>query len=596
MTPQKSFNRVHSIFFVSAFFILLIVYAGLGLPPEHAQKAAPLSQDNQAPPAQSQRELRTGTPKHIPLKIKAKNVTNEKWANDLEIEVTNTSDKPIYFLSFSLRLQGIKADDGVEFGFWLHYGRPQLIDFSEPLENTDVPLMPNETCVLKIPEEEAISWETYRKKNNKPHPMKVGLIFQALNFGDGTGFSDAQGTFINIHKPLAYSDDKCLSPPPNNTNQRQKYSFLPAAFMPVNFLSISRSELLANTNVLTPDECCGDECERLKAIQYTCQRVCDPNNPEKPSAATVGCTDPSGACRKRDQYYVSCSYEGIPLSCLVTDLYACCTLCGSEGVDEATCHDNFDNDGDGYTDCAEPNCAFLAVYGESNCDDGINNDCQGGADCYDQDCWDQCIDHNTGCSYNQIIACNDVQGFCYGGSCYTPILIDVLGDGFRLTDAQNGVPFDLGAGQRVTIAWTRSNTDDAWLALDRNGNGQIDSGKELFGNVTDQPASSERQGFSALAVFDSPGRGGNADGHIDLQDAVFPSLRLWQDTNHNGISELGELHTLSEMDVTVLDLDYKESPKRDEFGNRFRYRAKVYGTSGVKLGRWAWDVFLQMAP
>jgi len=201
MAPQTSLSPFRVIFFVTAFLLLLRVGVGSLLPPEHAKTTPLLSQDSQASSAQSQRELRTGTPKHIPLKIKAKNVTNEKWVNDLEVEVTNTSDKPIYFLSFSLRLQGIKAPDGVEFGFWLHYGRPQLIDFSVPLESTDVPLMPNETCVLKTPEAEANGWETYREKNNKPDPMKIGLVFQSLNFGDGTGFSDAQGTFINIHKP-----------------------------------------------------------------------------------------------------------------------------------------------------------------------------------------------------------------------------------------------------------------------------------------------------------------------------------------------------------------------------------------------------------
>src|ERR1051325_1186394 len=126
MTPQTSLSPIRVIFFVSA-FLVVIVGVGSVLPPEHAKTTPSLSQDSQASSAQSQRELRTGTPKHIPLKIKAKNVTNEKWANDLEIEITNTSDKPIYFLSFSLRLQGIKAPDGLEFGFWLHYGRPQLI-------------------------------------------------------------------------------------------------------------------------------------------------------------------------------------------------------------------------------------------------------------------------------------------------------------------------------------------------------------------------------------------------------------------------------------------------------------------------------------
>ena len=60
--------------------------------------------------------------------------------------------------------------------------------------------MPKETYVLRIPEPDANGWEILRKKNNKPHPMKIGLVFQSLNFGDGTGFSDAGGTFIDIHK------------------------------------------------------------------------------------------------------------------------------------------------------------------------------------------------------------------------------------------------------------------------------------------------------------------------------------------------------------------------------------------------------------
>jgi hypothetical protein len=175
------------------------------------------------------------------------------------------------------------------------------------------------------------------------------------------------------------------------------------------------------------------------------------------------------------------------------------------------------------------------------------------------------------------------------------LLIDVSGDGYQLTDAQNGVQFDLVAGQRVQIAWTTTNSDDAWLALDRNGNGQIDNGRELFGNMTDQPASPDRQGFKALAVYDSVPNGGNGDGRIDLRDAIYPSLRVWQDVNHNGISETTELHTLLELDIAI-DLDYRESKKTDEYGNRFRYRSKVYDNHGNNVGRWAWDVFLHMAP
>jgi hypothetical protein len=176
----------------------------------------------------------------------------------------------------------------------------------------------------------------------------------------------------------------------------------------------------------------------------------------------------------------------------------------------------------------------------------------------------------------------------------SPIVVDVAGDGFNLTSLEDGVRFDItGNLGPEPLSWTRAGSDDAFLALDLNANGNIDDGTELLGNFSaqlDPGVDEERNGFNALAVFDS-----NLDGIINSSDGVYTELRLWQDTNHNGVSEPGELHTLHGLGLKSLELKYQRLERVDQFGNDFRYRAKIRDVKGTQLGRWAWDVFLVSA-
>jgi hypothetical protein len=121
------------------------------------------------------------------------------------------------------------------------------------------------------------------------------------------------------------------------------------------------------------------------------------------------------------------------------------------------------------------------------------------------------------------------------------------------------------------------------------GNSIIDDGRELFGNRTPMPdGRCAENGFLALGAYDD-----NHDGLMDAADAVFDRLRIWRDTQRDGVVQAGELVPLSEFGVAEISLAYRQSQHMDRWGNLFRWRSVVRFVSGKH--HFAWDVILRTA-
>ncbi|WP_283195045.1 DUF5801 repeats-in-toxin domain-containing protein [Rhizobium sp. AN80A] len=128
-----------------------------------------------------------------------------------------------------------------------------------------------------------------------------------------------------------------------------------------------------------------------------------------------------------------------------------------------------------------------------------------------------------------------------------PIILDLDRNGVALTTLDNGVSFDINAdGIQDKIAWTAGT--DGILAYDVDGNGKIENGTEIFSPKF--AGGSYADGLQALATLDS-----NQDGKIDANDEAFAKLSIWQDLNHNGISDAGELSSLADHQIASLSLD-----------------------------------------
>lgn len=187
----------------------------------------------------------------------------------------------------------------------------------------------------------------------------------------------------------------------------------------------------------------------------------------------------------------------------------------------------------------------------------------------------------------------------------SPIVIATGKDqSYRLTSAATGVLFDIdGDGVPEQISWTASDSNVAFLAIDRNGDGKITSGKELFGNYT-WPGMPN--GFAALRAMNLDTNGGQERGTVSSDDPLFARLLLWTDANHNGVSELSELRPVSEL-LTDIGLGYQPHRRHDAYGNFFAYRGFAFDRTApgrnavlpseeLSRRRHIYDVFLTRRP
>jgi len=267
-----------------------------------------------------ERELEDKLPKHLPIKVRIrpekekafKDLDNDNWIRDLEVEVKNTGTRPIYYMVLLVDMPELKFGQG-NMVFDLRFGHKKFMNFASGAKPEDLALKPGETCILDT--RTPLDWNEYSRDMNWPRPKQFVLKFQEISFGDGTGFRTTGGVPWP-EPPRKPGPGACLQGPgpypstekANNLAWKFRLGGEPASFLPAKF-SYAANPLFLGTlkSSLDPsDSCCtGDSCywvyeyeDENACYGYPCDAV--------PRADYVFCADSRGHCRTYEVTYRTC--------------------------------------------------------------------------------------------------------------------------------------------------------------------------------------------------------------------------------------------------------------------------------------------------
>lgn len=511
------------------------------------------------------------------------------WLSELSFDVKNVSNKNVTFIDLQL---AIPKSGKMELNGWLVsfiFGNRVASaatankDSSSPLEL----LKPGDVVKLKISDLQRTQMEKYLKKYDAEDIEQVRMDIRKVHFDDGTGWNlgiELRQDPLNpeIWRPVIQGRMK---------NQMSSSVWM-SAFVPIPLFNFLGGYMSFSIPVR-----CRNFFVAAAATPLT-SPTCGYYSGEEPRIpCRGGCVaedDVDNCVQPDDEMVIAFSSTG-QYGYIVPDFPTSCTPAQGSQASCLTCEGGTFDRFELHPSCGQPQACGQRAY-DWGCVEGLvaidgicqksvefQNACSAGYNSLECACNPMPTPTPTPeptpppgpCSQQLAEDCVNSLGRWIEERCFcdrsiglhTPIIIDVEGDGFNLTDAAGGVNFDFyGDGNIERLAWTAIGSDEAFLVLDRNNNGTIDDGSELFGNLTPQPsppAGQERNGFLALAEYDKPAKGGNGDGLITRRDAVFNSLRLWRDENHNGISEVVELFTLPQLGLRKMELDYRESRRVD---------------------------------